>query len=1295
MHLSGIKRLRIIATLWVPIVIVITMFCFTSRKAEAIVGGYNSSAVGGQVQFWINGQYQCTGTLIDADWVLTAKHCVTNHNANAFNSEIYLGDLRLDAGESHTVAAIYLNPTYDVALLGMTVPTMQTNLIRPYGIQVPQSESSVTVQGWGATSINGTIPASVLQTSIHDVTLSGNGLIQLASTRGSIQNGDSGAGVSFLGLACGVVSSSNAIRGRATATATDALADWIATTSHVGPGGICEIPQTKKKLRVMIMADQIVRGIAAGSKGVFSYLPNALASTTLQTSFVGSKSLGPVGSMDGGYLNYGINNAQNDAKCDVFNYAPDIVMLSVGSYDIATNNAVDAAPSRVNSLISTIEHVSPRSTVLVALLLPVANPAVQSQIDSFNAVVTNLVQQRRRAGEHVDIVDLRGLTPEDADGGSNSGPSPTENGYVKMSDAFALGIEGTVNNGWIAESLPLFSDLCKGGGGISPRGLPALRLTPLGDSITWGYQSSTGNGYRGPLRSALLSDGFSADFVGTQTGGSMIDPYNEGHPGYRIDQIAGIATQAVEGFEPNIVTLMAGTNDMNQSYELSSAPARLSALIDQVIAASPRATVLVSNLIPSSDATVESNIENFNLQVPGIVKSKESAGHHVQFVDMSAVQVSDLVDSLHPNDAGYQKIANAWQSAIQQVVSSGWISAPVPCSGIPAGCNNPAIESGSGASSGGSFSLPFSSHTPTPVGPPPGTTGQTSLGLIASGVGAPGADIRFADMNGDGRADYVVVDAKSGALTVWLNGGPNPAASGGWVWIPQGPFIATGAGVPGTNIRLADLNADGKADYIMIAPTGAMSAYLNGGSNSSAPNGWVWYPTGQIGGGITSNASDVQFADVNGDGRADYLVVDTTTGAVTCYLNSGGDTSSGPGWIATTSFATGVGAPAGSLVIFADVNNDGHADYLSVNRNNGSVQAWLNGGMSGSGQQIWIPMGQLSPGAGAPTPTQFIAYGDLNGDGRADLLAIDRTGGLRAWQDNGLDVTPTAGWLPVNNIASGVGAPAGSQYVLADMNGDGRADYIVINPVSAESQVWLNGGQAPTGWLWIKNNPNNEVSPAEGSVYTFADINGDGKADFLAVDPASGAIQAWQNLGQLALSGGSFNFESLGQIAAGVTVGSLKNPGSHVIFADIDGDGKADYIVVDLVSGLGYAWLNGGPTANGGWIWYPVKTPVTLPTGNHGYFYFADIDGDGKADFLIVQDNGSILGFLNEGQKGAGWSWSDQGQIASGFFVPDSTHSIRFADFNGDSRADYIVLDPTTGAIPAAYLYNGGDNPLQ
>ncbi|MEH0553873.1 ricin-type beta-trefoil lectin domain protein [Streptomyces sp. B21-101] len=209
----------------------------------------------------------------------------------------------------------------------------------------------------------------------------------------------------------------------------------------------------------------------------------------------------------------------------------------------------------------------------------------------------------------------------------------------------------------------------------------ALRLMPLGNSITWGVGSSAGNGYRGFLRNQLAAEGHALDFVGSGRNGTMSDPDNEGHSGWRIDQITGIADSVLARYRPNVVTLEIGTNDLNGNYQIPTAPDRLRALIDRITSAAPDVTVLVGTVIISTSGTEEANRPAFNAKIPGIVQAAQAAGKHVRLVDMSALTRADLADALHPNDIGYRKMADAFTAGIQAADAAGWIKPPASAGG--------------------------------------------------------------------------------------------------------------------------------------------------------------------------------------------------------------------------------------------------------------------------------------------------------------------------------------------------------------------------------------------------------------------------------------------------------------------------------------------------------------------------------------------------------------------------------------------------------------------------------------
>lgn len=493
-----------------------------------------------------------------------------------------------------------------------------------------------------------------------------------------------------------------------------------------------------------------------------------------------------------------------------------------------------------------------------------------------------------------------------------------------------------------------------------------VRLMPLGDSITHGMGSSTGNGYREPLRARLAGSATSFDFVGAAYSGTMSDPAHEGYPGYEIDQVSAALGNRITGLKPNIVTLHLGTNDVVHDANVGGAPARLGALIDRLLAQSPYTTIVLATLVPSRNPTYQARIQAFNQGVRALADAQVRAGKHVQLVDMGAVTTADLADEVHPNDAGYLKMADIFADGILKAARAGWIEEPEgevdPIGTLPGGC----LERG----------------------------GFEDKGTIAAGV--PGANmqsrVRFADIDGDGKDDYVVLD-ENAAIRVWLNRGGDVPGGGGWVYRGE---AAAGTGAPFNQIRFADINGDKKDDYLIVRPGGALEAYINNGGDAADPSGWRagWIGWGQIARGANSDA--VEFADINGDGKDDYLVI-KAGGALDYYENNGGDRDGRDGWIPRGQIARGA-VGAGQRLHFGDINCDGKDDYL-VSDGNGAVQAYLNNGGDTPVRDGWVPRGQIARGLSDPG----VVFAELNGDGKTDYVLIGADGSLRAWWNRGGD----------------------------------------------------------------------------------------------------------------------------------------------------------------------------------------------------------------------------------------------------------------------------------------------------
>jgi len=139
----------------------------------------------------------------------------------------------------------------------------------------------------------------------------------------------------------------------------------------------------------------------------------------------------------------------------------------------------------------------------------------------------------------------------------------------------------------------------------------------------------------------------------------------------------------------------------------------------------------------------------------------------------------------------------------------------------------------------------------------------------------------------------------------------------------------------------------------VVLSNGVVRAYINNGKIPDG-TGTKWNNIGQIASGIGSQPR-VQFVDIDGDGLADYLIINNDGSAI-YYRNTGnlnkdsGSRNFEPGKL----FSAGVGV-AWTNVVVEDIDGDGGADYLIL-YNGGSLKAWLN---TADGMQ---ELGTIAPG---------------------------------------------------------------------------------------------------------------------------------------------------------------------------------------------------------------------------------------------------------------------------------------------------------------------------------------------
>jgi lysophospholipase L1-like esterase len=205
-----------------------------------------------------------------------------------------------------------------------------------------------------------------------------------------------------------------------------------------------------------------------------------------------------------------------------------------------------------------------------------------------------------------------------------------------------------------------------------------VRIMPLGDSITAGPGC-----WRAMLWHQLQTTGYTnIDFVGTQSDGGGCNPgysYDFDHEGHGGFSATGIADNNqlppwLSAARPDIVLMHLGTNDMwGHFIPLATKLAAFTKLIGQMRANNPNMKIIVAQIIPMSAAacsTCPADIVELNNAVPAWAAGLTTTQSPVIVADLwtGFDAVADAVDGVHPNNTGFQKMANRWYPVLARVL---------------------------------------------------------------------------------------------------------------------------------------------------------------------------------------------------------------------------------------------------------------------------------------------------------------------------------------------------------------------------------------------------------------------------------------------------------------------------------------------------------------------------------------------------------------------------------------------------------------------------------------------------
>lgn len=344
------------------------------------------------------------------------------------------------------------------------------------------------------------------------------------------------------------------------------------------------------------------------------------------------------------------------------------------------------------------------------------------------------------------------------------------------------------------------------------------------------------------------------------------------------------------------------------------------------------------------------------------------------------------------------------------------------------------------------------------------------------------------------------------------------------------------------SVRIADMNADGRADIVVCC-------YI---SNSFPPyDNWrdmIFFNQGggaftQVPGWISNDQShtgDAQVGDIDNDGDLDLLAVTGGGGFAAPRIYFGGD-AGGPtpgapsqtaGWVSTP--PTSGWATSGALF---DADNDGDLDIVTTNQ----------GVNPNPFRPMYFFRNLTAQGGGIPTAPVWqslessiqntVATSDFDKDGFPDI-AVAKWVNWRSgvYQNNTGTPDTTPSWE--------VGTTNGDRGIAwADVDGNGWDDLMVGgSSTSVQSRLYSNtAGVLTQTW-------NAALAFVGQQENAFEDINRDGRPDYAEVHFSNGQTHLFLNVDGVLNTTPDWTFDA-------------PEVGNSIDFGDVNGDGWADLVV--------------------------------------------------------------------------------------------------------------------------------------
>ena len=522
---------------------------------------------------------------------------------------------------------------------------------------------------------------------------------------------------------------------------------------------------------------------------------------------------------------------------------------------------------------------------------------------------------------------------------------------------------------------------------------------------------------------------------------------------------------------------------------------------------------------------------------------------------------------------------------------------------------------------------------------------------------------------------------------------------------------------PGPTTVGRDPETGTTTDVGILNPTDTTPSLVTGGDIFPPGTPWSETPSGSLPGFDPKDTTSVTIADVDGDGDEDIVVTTIGGEATEIYINPGNGDFTGVQPVKIGPPGEETPTPASSDVTVVDVNGDGAPDIVLANTD-GPNEIYL--GKPGS------------PGTFEDSPLEFGAPDDVTKD--VEVVDVDGDGALdivvaNDGQQNKIyygDITlvpgnaPTYGTNPDQESNFGSANSPSTSVELADLNGDGRLDFVIGND-GHNDEVLLGGGTPTTRPVITEEVPTalHYTGTATTNDIVISDVTGDGILDIvLALENGETVVFPGDAVANYAAS---LPIIISGQdpapppLAGARSVDLSTGPGGSSEIVIGLSDGSAETFTYPIAVGAIGAIRDG--TKTGSWPGKPTFTEppgggdVDLPEGLDVTSVspaLGDLDGDGDNDLILGLADGTFIAIANvgtpmdpdfEATTEADWNpvdGLDVGENATPLLVDlDGDGDLELVSGNADGDLKEFENDigdnPTTGG--GFYPVSGPTNP--